>query len=105
MINVMLLLMFRDSHSLIPSDSHQGYKQLKAKIGQSRVRPWKWMSFANPARKDGAIFYHWRRVADEGAEYPFARFNKVNFCHLLVLALVYQTACFLPRPHIIWLII
>jgi hypothetical protein len=30
----------------------------------------------NPARKDGAVFHHWRRVADEGKDYPFARFNK-----------------------------
>ena len=22
------------------------------------------------------MFYHWRRVADEGLDYPFARFNK-----------------------------
>ena len=69
--------LYRDAPPLIPSDSHQGYKQMKAKIGQSRVRPWKLMPFTNPARKDGAIFYHWRRVADEGADYPFARFNKV----------------------------
>jgi len=23
------------------------------------------------------VFYHWRRAADEGQDYPFARFNKV----------------------------
>jgi len=51
---------------------------MKAKIGSSRVRPWKWMPFTNPARKDGAIFHHWRRLADEGKDYPFARFNKVT---------------------------
>ena len=28
--------------------------------------------------QDGAIFHHWRRVADEGKDYPFARFNKVS---------------------------
>ena len=27
--------------------------------------------------QDGAIFHHWGRVADEGKDYPFARFNKV----------------------------
>ena len=27
--------------------------------------------------QDGAIFHHWRRVADEGLEYPFVRFNKI----------------------------
>lgn len=42
-----------------------------------KVRPWKWMPFTNPARKDNTVFYHWRRVADEGKEYPFAQFNKV----------------------------
>lgn len=68
----------RDAPPLIPTDTNQGYKQMKAKIGSSRVRPWKWMPFTNPARKDGAIFHHWRRVADEGKDYPFARFNKVN---------------------------
>ncbi|XP_046578140.1 DNA methyltransferase 1-associated protein 1-like isoform X2 [Haliotis rubra] len=66
----------KDAPPIIPSDTNQGYKQMKAKIGSSRVRPWKWMPFTNPARKDGAIFYHYRRVADEGRDYPFARFNK-----------------------------
>ena len=28
--------------------------------------------------QDGAIFYHWRRNADEGKDYPFAAFNKVK---------------------------
>ena len=28
--------------------------------------------------QDGAIFYHWRRNADEGKDYPFAAFNKVR---------------------------
>lgn len=36
------------------------------------------MPFTNPARKDGAVFHHWRRVADEGKDYPFAKFNKVG---------------------------
>lgn len=66
----------RDAPPIMPTDTNQGYKQMKAKIGSSRVRPWKWMPFTNPARKDGAIFHHWRRVADEGKDYPFARFNK-----------------------------
>ncbi|KAK2167712.1 hypothetical protein LSH36_25g09076 [Paralvinella palmiformis] len=66
----------KDAPPIIPTDTNQGYKQMKAKIGQSRVRPWKWMPFTNPARKDGAIFYHWRRAADEDKDYPFARFNK-----------------------------
>ncbi|XP_033737104.1 DNA methyltransferase 1-associated protein 1-like isoform X1 [Pecten maximus] len=66
----------KDSPPIIPTDTNQGYKQMKAKIGSSKVRPWKWMPFSNPARKDGAIFYHWRREADEGKDYPFARFNK-----------------------------
>ncbi|OWF45978.1 DNA methyltransferase 1-associated protein 1 [Mizuhopecten yessoensis] len=69
----------KDSPPIIPTDTNQGYKQMKAKIGSSKVRPWKWMPFSNPARKDGAIFYHWRREADEGKDYPFARFNKASF--------------------------
>lgn len=56
----------------------KGYKQTKAHLGVRKVRPWKWMPFTNPARKDGAIFHHWRRAADEGKEYPFAKFNKVG---------------------------
>lgn len=36
---------------MIPTDTNQGYKQMKAKIGISKVRPWKWMPFTNPARK------------------------------------------------------
>ncbi|XP_014669990.1 PREDICTED: DNA methyltransferase 1-associated protein 1-like isoform X2 [Priapulus caudatus] len=66
----------RDAPPLLPSDTSTGYKQAKAKIGRSRVRPWKWMPFHNPARKDGAVFYHWRRMVDEGKDYAFSRFNK-----------------------------
>ncbi|XP_071552164.1 DNA methyltransferase 1-associated protein 1 [Panulirus ornatus] len=66
----------KDLPPLLPTDSGQGYKSVKAKLGMKRVRPWKWMPFTNPARKDSAVFYHWRRVCDEGKEYPFAMFNK-----------------------------
>ncbi|XP_047501486.1 DNA methyltransferase 1-associated protein 1-like [Penaeus chinensis] len=73
-------LLYSDSNKdlppLLPSDSGQGYKSVKAKLGMKKVRPWKWMPFTNPARKDGAVFYHWRRACDEGKEYPFAMFNK-----------------------------
>merc|ERR1719411_114922 len=64
---------------LMPTDTSkdQGYKQMRAKLGMRRVRPWKWMPFSNPARKDGLVLHHWRRVADEGKDYPFARFNKI----------------------------
>lgn len=55
---------------------------MKAKLGSKKVRPWKWMPFTNPARKDGAMFFHWRRAAEEGKDYPFARFNKVSRHHL-----------------------
>lgn len=55
---------------------------MKAKLGSKKVRPWKWMPFTNPARKDGAMFFHWRRAAEEGKDYPFARFNKVSHGHL-----------------------
>ena len=34
------------------------------------------MPFTNPARKDRLVLHHWRRAADEGREYPFAKFNK-----------------------------
>ncbi|XP_063056288.1 DNA methyltransferase 1-associated protein 1 [Engraulis encrasicolus] len=66
----------RDAPPLLPSDTTQGYRTVKAKLGCKKVRPWKWMPFANPARRDGAIFHHWRRAAEEGKDYPFARFNK-----------------------------
>ncbi|CAI9742558.1 methyltransferase 1-associated 1-like isoform X1 [Octopus vulgaris] len=66
----------KDTPPILPTDVNQGYKQMKAKIGSQKVRPWKWMPFTNPARKDGTIFLHWRRVADEAKDYPFARFNK-----------------------------
>ena len=49
---------------------------MKAKLGMRKVRPWKWMPFTNAARKDGLVLHHWRRAADEGKDYPFARFNK-----------------------------
>lgn len=72
------LLIPRDAPPLLPSDTTQGYRTVKAKLGCKKVRPWKWMPFSNPARRDGAIFHHWRRVAEEGKDYPFARFNKVG---------------------------
>nr|CAG4636210.1 EOG090X076S [Eubosmina coregoni]SVE69832.1 EOG090X076S [Eubosmina coregoni] len=66
----------KDPAPLFPTDTGKGYKQAKAQLGVRKVRPWKWMPFSNPARKDAAVFYHWRRTADEGKEYPFAKFNK-----------------------------
>ena len=39
------------------------------------MRPWKWMAFTNPARKDGLVLHHWRRSQDEGKDYPFARWH------------------------------
>ncbi|MEE6495310.1 hypothetical protein FKM82_002006 [Ascaphus truei] len=68
----------KDAPPLLPSDTSQGYRTVKAKLGCKKVRPWKWMPFTNPARKDGAIFYHWRRASEEGKDYPFARFHKVS---------------------------
>ncbi|XP_051174147.1 DNA methyltransferase 1-associated protein 1 isoform X1 [Leptopilina boulardi] len=65
-----------DVPPLYPTDTSKGYKQVKAQLGMRKVRPWKWTPFTNPARTDGAIFHHWRRVADVGNEYPFAKFNK-----------------------------
>lgn len=53
-----------------------------------RVRPWIWDTFVNPAREDGFAFYHWRRVADEGKEYPFAKFNKVHIIFKYILLLI-----------------
>nr|BAG62108.1 unnamed protein product [Homo sapiens] len=71
----------KDAPPLLPSDTGQGYRTVKAKLGSKKVRPWKWMPFTNPARKDGAMFFHWRRAAEEGKDYPFARFNKVSYLH------------------------
>lgn len=73
-----ICFLYRDAPPLLPSDTTQGYRTVKAKLGCKKVRPWKWMPFTNPARRDGAIFHHWRRVAEEGKDYPFARFNKVD---------------------------
>uniref|UniRef100_A0A667WGQ4 DNA methyltransferase 1-associated protein 1 n=1 Tax=Myripristis murdjan TaxID=586833 RepID=A0A667WGQ4_9TELE len=73
---VHFLFLDRDAPPLLPSDTTQGYRTVKAKLGCKRVRPWKWMPFTNPARRDGAIFHHWRRITEEGKDYPFARFNK-----------------------------
>lgn len=42
-----------------------------------KVRKWVWAPFTNPARKDNAVFHHWKRASDEAKEYPFAQFNKV----------------------------
>lgn len=56
--------------------SGAGYKQVKARLGMKKVRKWEWEPFTNPARKDGAVFHHWRRTSDEPKEYLFAQFNK-----------------------------
>lgn len=61
---------------LLPTDTGKGYKQTKARLGMRKVRKWVWAPFSNPARKDDALFYHWRRAGDEQKEYPFAQFNK-----------------------------
>jgi len=68
----------RDPPTLAPTDTGVGYRQPKAKIGRSRVRQWIWMPFANPARSDNLTLNHWRRKADEGKEYPFAKFGKAR---------------------------
>ena len=34
------------------------------------------LSACLPLLQDGLVLCHWRRAADEGKEYPFARFNK-----------------------------
>ncbi|RWS26055.1 hypothetical protein B4U80_03743 [Leptotrombidium deliense] len=72
----------KDGAPIIPTDvmpsigNSGGYKQIKAKLGLKKVRPWKWMPFSNPGRTDSFMLHHWRRVADESKEYPFAKFNK-----------------------------
>ena len=49
---------------------------LKARRDAKRAKRWVWKSFANAARKDGALFCHWVRADAEPLEYPFARFNR-----------------------------
>jgi len=70
----------KDAPPLIPTDTAIGkdksYKQMKAKLGMRKVRPWKWMPFKNPARKDDLVLYHWRRATEKGQDYAFAKFNK-----------------------------
>ena len=73
-----ITLSLRDPSTITPSDSGQGYKQVKAKIGRSKVRPWQLEPFKNPSRSDDLVLRHWRRKADEGKVYPFSKFNKVN---------------------------
>ncbi|KAK9880530.1 hypothetical protein WA026_011768 [Henosepilachna vigintioctopunctata] len=63
----------KDAPPLFPSDTC--YKQ-KIDLTMRKPRKWTWMPFTNPARKDGAVFHHWRRPSDEPKEYPFAKFNK-----------------------------
>ena len=81
----------RDSPPLSSTDTSHGYKQMKAKLGRRHVRAWKWVPFTNPARTDGAVLYHWRRAADEGKDYPFARFNKVGLAWLRVFNKILST--------------
>ena len=73
----------KDNPPIIPSDVMPvvggvggGYKQMKAKLGLKKVRPWVWMPFVNPGRKDGFKLFHWRRKVDEGKDYPFSKFSK-----------------------------
>lgn len=78
--------MKRELYALLSNDSKDppimptnglpgGYKQKKVKLGQRKVRLWKWMEF-NPGRKDNFRLNHWRRIVDENKEYPFAKFIK-----------------------------
>ncbi|CAG2100680.1 unnamed protein product [Medioppia subpectinata] len=70
----------KDNPSLIPTDigfqnkSMIGYKQIKAKLGLKRVRPWIWTPFSP---KEKIELNHWRREVDKNKEYPFARLNTV----------------------------
>ncbi|XP_073848900.1 DNA methyltransferase 1 associated protein 1 [Musca autumnalis] len=72
----------KDAPPLLPTDTAlgigSGYKQVKARLGMKKVRKWEWAPFSNPARTDGAVFHHWRRINDEQKDmpYPFAKFNK-----------------------------
>lgn len=66
----------KDAPPLLPTDTGAGYKQTKARLGMKKVRKWEWTPFTNPARVDNAVFHHWKRVADEPKEYPFAKLNK-----------------------------
>lgn len=66
----------KDAPPLFPSDTSNGYKQTKIKLGMRKPRKWEWVPFTNPARNDNAVFFHWRRPSDEPKEYPFAKFNK-----------------------------
>ncbi|CAF4848880.1 unnamed protein product [Pieris macdunnoughi] len=72
-------LLYNDNKELpplLPTDTGKAYKQNKAKLGMRKVRKWAWAPFTNPARKDNAVFHHWKRAAEEAKEYPFAQFNK-----------------------------
>ncbi|KAF5275371.1 hypothetical protein FQA39_LY06828 [Lamprigera yunnana] len=44
----------KDAPPLFPSDTSNGYKQTKIKLGMRKPRKWEWMAFTNPARTDGA---------------------------------------------------
>lgn len=70
----------KDAPPLLPTDTAlgigSGYKQVKARLGMKKVRKWEWAPFSNPARTDGAVFHHWKRISDDAREYPFAKFNK-----------------------------
>lgn len=66
----------KDAPPLLETDTGLGYKQNKARLGMKRVRKWEWAPFTNPARKDSAVFHHWRRVSDEPKEYPFANMGQ-----------------------------
>lgn len=68
---------FDELAPLLPMDKQAGGYQKKLKLGAKKAREWKWTPFKNPARKDDAVFYHWKRVTDEPKTYPFAKFNKV----------------------------
>lgn len=66
----------KDAPPLLPSDTTQGYRTAKAKLGCKKVRPWKWMPFTNSARQDGIVLYHWRLAVEEGKDYPWSKYNK-----------------------------
>lgn len=66
----------KDCPPIMPTNAIPGgYKQKKVKLGQKKVRLWRWVKF-NPGRNEAINLCHWRRVNEENKEYPFAKFNK-----------------------------
>jgi len=76
--------MSRELYSLLWTDNDDqatmipvlpDYQTAKAVLSNKKVKPWEWQAFTSPARSDGLVLHHWRRLEGHRCN-DFSKFNK-----------------------------